>query len=132
MLDAYRKHVEERAQQGLPPLPLDTQQVADLIELLKNPPTGEGKTLVDLFTNRVPPGVDQAAYVKAGFLADVAKGDANCPLINPAQATELLGTMLGGYNIQPLIALLDKEELAPIATKSLSRTLLMFDAYNDV
>ncbi|MDH5259151.1 MAG: bifunctional aconitate hydratase 2/2-methylisocitrate dehydratase, partial [Gammaproteobacteria bacterium] len=132
MLEAYRQHVEERAQQGLPALPLDSEQTAQLIELLKNPPKGEEDTLVELFLHRVPPGVDQAAYVKAGFLADVASGKANSPLIDPAKAIEILGTMLGGYNIQPLISMLDDAKLAPIAVKALSNTLLMFDAYHDV
>ena len=132
MLDAYRQQVEERAQQGIPPLPLNAEQVATLVELLKNPPLGEENLLVDLLIHRVPPGVDPAAYVKAGFLAALAKEQMSCPLITPVQATELLGTMLGGYNIQPLIELLDNEPLAPIAAKGLSQTLLMFDAYHDV
>lgn len=132
MLEAYRQHTQERATQDLPPLPLNAEQVAALVELLKNPPNGEEQTLVDLLTHRVPPGVDQAAYVKASFLADVAHGRVSCDLISPAQATELLGTMLGGYNIQPLIQLLDNQTLAPIAVKALSHTLLMFDAYHDV
>jgi len=132
VLEAYRQHTQERATQDLPPLPLNAEQVAALVELLKNPPNGEEQTLVDLLTHRVPPGVDQAAYVKASFLADVAHGRVSCDLISPAQATELLGTMLGGYNIQPLIQLLDNQTLAPIAVKALSHTLLMFDAYHDV
>ncbi|MCU7810451.1 MAG: aconitate hydratase B, partial [Candidatus Thiodiazotropha sp. (ex Notomyrtea botanica)] len=96
MLEAYRQHVQERATQGIPPLPLNAQQVADLVELLKRPPAGEEDTLLDLLTNRVPPGVDDAAYVKAGFLAAVAKGEAQSPLIDRNKAVELLGTMLGG------------------------------------
>jgi aconitate hydratase 2/2-methylisocitrate dehydratase len=132
MLEQYRTHVTERAAQGLPPLPLDAQQVAALVELLKNPPAGEETTLVDLLTHRVPPGVDEAAYVKAAFLADVAKGACTCPLIDRKHATELLGTMLGGYTIRPLIDLLDDEDMAPIAARALSKTLLMFDAYHDV
>jgi len=132
VLEEYRKHCDERAGDGLPPLPLNAEQVAALVEMLKNPPAGEKETLVELLTHRVPPGVDQAAYVKAGFLADVAKGNTACPLINQERATELLGTMLGGYNIQPLIDLLDDAKLAPIAVKALSHTLLMFDAYHDV
>jgi aconitate hydratase 2/2-methylisocitrate dehydratase len=132
MLEAYRKHVEERAQEGLPPLPLDAEQVAALVELLKAPPAGEEDTLLDLIVNRVPPGVDQAAYVKAGFLSALARGEAKSPLIDGRRATELLGTMLGGYNIESLVALLDDEDLAPIAAKALSRTLLVFDAYHDV
>lgn len=132
MLEAYRKHVEERAAQGVPPLPLDAKQTAGLVALLKNPPTGEEATLLDLLINRVPPGVDQAAYVKAAFLAAVAKGEAQSPLVSRQRAIELLGTMLGGYNIQPLIDCLDDAELAPAAVKALSHTLLMFDAYHDV
>lgn len=132
MLNAYRQQVEERANQGIPPLPLNAEQVATLVELLKNPPAGEEQQLVNLLTHRVPPGVDPAAYVKASFLATVTKGQVTCPVITPVQATELLGTMLGGYNIQPLIELLDNEALAPIAAKGLSQTLLMFDAYHDV
>jgi aconitate hydratase 2 / 2-methylisocitrate dehydratase len=100
--------------------------------VLKNPPAGEGQVLVDLLVHRVPPGVDQAAYVKAGFLADLTQGKATSPLISRERATELLGTMLGGYNIQPLIKLLDDAVLAPLAVKCLSHTLLMFDAYHDV
>ena len=132
MLDAYRKHVEERATENLPPLPLDAEQTAALIELLKKPPVGEEQYLLDLLIHRVPPGVDQAAYVKDGFLADVAKGKATSPLIDAAKATELLGTMLGGYNIHPLIELLANDAVADIAVKALSNTLLMFDAYHDV
>jgi aconitate hydratase 2/2-methylisocitrate dehydratase len=132
VLENYRKHVEERAAEGLPPLPLDAQQTADLVELLKNPPAGETEALLELFIHRVPPGVDQAAYVKAGFLAAVARSEASSPLIDRKRATELLGTMLGGYNIAPLVELLEDEDLAPLAAKALSRTLLIFDAYHDV
>jgi aconitate hydratase 2/2-methylisocitrate dehydratase len=115
MLETYRQHVQERAAANCPPLPLTAQQVAELVELLKNPPAGEEYQLLDLLVNRVPPGVDQAAYVKAAFLADVAKGDASCPLIDRKRAVELLGTMLGGYNITPLIEALNDAELAPLA-----------------
>lgn len=132
MLEAYRKHVEERAAQGIVAKALDADQVAALTELLKNPPAGEEEFLVDLITNRVPAGVDQAAYVKAAFLAAVAKGEAQSPLIDPKKATQLLGTMLGGYNIEPLVELLDNDELAPVAEKALCNTLLMFDAFHDV
>ncbi|WP_114996434.1 bifunctional aconitate hydratase 2/2-methylisocitrate dehydratase [Grimontia hollisae] len=132
MLEAYRKHVEERAAQGIVPKPLDAEQTAALIELLKNPPAGEESTLIDLLENRIPPGVDEAAYVKAGFLAAVAKGEASSPLVTKARAVELLGTMQGGYNIEPLVTLLDDDTLAPIAAKALSHTLLMFDAFYDV
>ena len=132
MLEAYRKHVEERAAQGIPPKPLDEKQAADLVELLKNPPAGEEDFLVELLTYRVPAGVDQAAYVKAGFLADVAKGEATSPLIDKRKATELLGTMLGGYNVQPMIDLLDDEEVGDLVVAGLSKTLLVFDAFHDV
>ena len=132
MLEAYRKHVEERALEGIPPKPLDPEQTSALVELLKNPPAGEEEYLLDLLSNRVPAGVDQAAYVKAGFLDAVAKGEATSPLVSPEKAVELLGTMLGGYNIQPLISALDNEKLAVIVVKALSHTLLMFDAFHDV
>ncbi len=132
MLEAYRKHVEERAAEGVPAKPLDPEQTSALIELLKNPPAGEEEFLVDLLSNRVPAGVDQAAYVKAGFLAAIAKGEASSPLVDKVKAVELLGTMLGGYNIAPLIECLEIEELAPTAVKALSHTLLMFDAFHDV
>ncbi|MBM7072243.1 bifunctional aconitate hydratase 2/2-methylisocitrate dehydratase [Shewanella sp. 202IG2-18] len=132
MLEAYRKHVEERAAQGIVPKPLDAQQVADLVELLKNPPAGEEEFILDLFENRIPPGVDEAAYVKAGFLDALAKGESNSPIISKEHAIKLLGTMQGGYNIEPLIAQLDDNALAPLAVEALSHTLLMFDAYHDV
>ena len=99
MLENYRAHVAERAALGIPPLPLTAKQTAELVELLKNPPAGEEQTLVELITYRVPAGVDDAAKVKAEFLAKVAKGEESCALISRAKATELLGTMLGGYNI---------------------------------
>lgn len=132
VLDEYRKHVAERAAQGIVAKPLDASQMAALVELLKNPPAGEEEFLSDLLINRVPPGVDEAAYVKAGFLAAIAKGEATSPLVTPEKAIELLGTMQGGYNIQPLIEALDNEQLAPIAAKALSNTLLMFDNFYDV
>ena len=132
MLEAYRKHVEERAAEGIPPLPLDAQQVADLVELIKNPPAGEEAYIMDLLVNRVPPGVDQAAYVKAAFLTDVAEGKLSVSLIDRSKATFLLGTMLGGYNIEPLIKLLDYPETAEEAVKALSNTLLIYDALHDV
>ncbi len=132
MLEEYRKHVAERAAQGIVPKPLDAIQVAGLVELLKTPPVGEDAFLIDLLVNRVPPGVDEAAYVKAGFLAAIVKGEASSPLITPEKATELLGTMQGGYNIHPLIEALDNATLAPIAAKALSHTLLMFDNFYDV
>ena len=115
MLEEYRNHVAERSAENLPPLPLDAEQTAALVELLKNPTAGEEETLVELFVHRVPPGVDDAAYVKAAFLADIAKGTASSPLIDRARATELLGTMAGGYNVAPLVELLDDSELAETA-----------------
>ncbi len=132
MLEAYRKHVEERAAQGVPPLPLNATQVNELVTLLKEPPAGEEEALLDLLTDRVPPGVDEAAYVKASFLAAVANGEASSPLVDKRRAVELLGTMLGGYNIQPLIDLMDDAELGELAAEQLKNTLLMFDAFHDV
>ncbi len=132
MLEAYRKHVEERAAEGIVPKPLNAEQVAELIELLKTPPAGEEDFLVDLISTRVPPGVDEAAYVKAGFLSAIAKGEASSPLIDKALAVKLLGTMLGGYNIATLVDLLDDTELAAAAGNELCHTLLMFDAFHDV
>ena len=132
MLETYRLHVAERAALGLPPLPLTAEQVAALVELLKNPPEGEDDVLVALISDQVPPGVDPAAYVKAAFLADVAHGKTACALIDRKRATFLLGTMLGGYNVQPLIALLDDEAVAEEAVAALSGTLLIYDAFRDV
>lgn len=132
MLEAYRKHVAERVELGVVPKPLDVEQVNGLVELLASPPAGEEEFLLDLLKNRVPAGVDQAAYVKAGFLAAIAKGETSSPIVDPELATELLGTMLGGYNIGPLVELLDNAALAPIAARGLSYTLLMFDAFHDV
>ena len=132
MLEAYRQDAAERATAGLVPKPLNASQVAELVELLKAPPSGEAEFLLDLLTNRVPAGVDQAAYVKAGFLTAIAKGEAQSPVLSQEKGTELLGTLLGGYNIEPLIELLDRTELAPVAARGLSNTLLMFDAFHDV
>ncbi|UAX00033.1 bifunctional aconitate hydratase 2/2-methylisocitrate dehydratase [Halopseudomonas nanhaiensis] len=132
MLEAYRKHVAERAAQGIVPQPLNAEQTAGLVDLLKNPPAGEEEFLLDLLTNRVPPGVDEAAYVKAGFLSAVAKGEATSPLLTKQRAVELLGTMQGGYNIATMVELLDDQELAPFAAVELKHTLLMFDAFHDV
>ena len=141
MLEAYRQHVAERAALGIPPLPLTKQQTEALIDLLLNPPKGEEATLVDLLTYRVPAGVDEAAKVKATFLAKVAAGtqgaglsdqSAACSLISRKKATELLGTMLGGYNVKPLIDLLDDAEVGATAATALKSTLLMFDAFHDV
>ena len=132
MLQDYRNHVAERAAEGIVPKALNAEQTAALVELVKNPPAGEDDFLIDLLTNRVPAGVDDAAYVKAGFLAAVSKGEATSPILSPEKATELLGTMLGGYNIQPMIDLLDNPALSTTAAKGLSHTLLMFDAFHDV
>lgn len=132
MLEAYRQHVAERSELGIVPKPLTAAQVNELVELLKAPPAGEGEFLLDLISNRVPAGVDDAAYVKAAFLTAIAKGVDSSPLITPVDATRLLGTMLGGYNIEPLIDLLDNAETADAAAAALSRTLLMFDAFHDV
>jgi aconitate hydratase 2/2-methylisocitrate dehydratase len=132
MLKAYRDHVAERAAQGIPPLPLSAQQTGELIELLKNPPKGEDATLLELITHRVPAGVDDAAKVKASYLAAVAFGKEKTPLITRETATQLLGTMLGGYNISPLIDLLDDATVGVIAAEGLKKTLLMFDQFHDV
>ncbi len=129
MLVAYRQHVAERAKEGVPPLPLNAAQTADLVKLLQNPPTGEEAFLVDLLANQVPPGVDDASKVKAEFLAQVAKGTAKTPLISRQEATRLLGTMIGGYNVGPLIDLLDDATLADEAVASLSNTLMIYDAF---
>lgn len=132
MLETYRKHVAERAAEGVVPKPLDAEQTAAVCELIKQPPAGEEAFIIDLLENRIPAGVDEAAYIKAGFLAAIAKGETASPILTSEHATELLGTMLGGYNIAPLIDLLDNAELAPIAVKALSHTLLVFDAFHDV
>ena len=132
MLEAYRKHVAERAAEGVPPKPLNAEQVAGLVELLKTPPVGEESFLMDLIADRVPPGVDEAAYVKAGFLSAIVKGEDSSPLISKDAAVQLLGNMHGGYNIETLVALLDDEELAELAAEELKHTLLMFDAFHDV
>ena len=132
MLQAYRQHVAERAALGIPPLALSAQQTAELIDLIKNPPAGEDAFLLDLLTHRVPPGVDDAAKVKASYLAAVAHGTEKCALLSPEKATELLGTMLGGYNISPLVDLLDDAAVAAEAAEGLKKTLLMFDQFHDV
>ncbi|HWU85003.1 MAG TPA: bifunctional aconitate hydratase 2/2-methylisocitrate dehydratase, partial [Rhodocyclaceae bacterium] len=132
MLEAYRQHVAERAALGIPPLPLSKQQTAALIELLKSPAGNDGAELVELITHRVPAGVDDAAELKAKFLAAVAKGEEKNVLISRKLATELLGTMLGGYNVKPLIDLLDDAEVGDVAAKALKHTLLMFDYFHDV
>ena len=132
MLEAYRHHVAERAALGIPPLPLNAKQVAELIELIKSPPADEGDFLVDLITHRVPAGVDNAAKVKASYLAAVAHGMEKTPLLSREKATQLLGTMLGGYNISPMVDLLDDAVVGVIAATGLKKTLLMFDQFHDV
>ena len=132
MLESYRAHVAERAALGIPPLPLSAKQTAELVELLKNPPPGEEQALVDLMTYRVPAGVDEAAKIKAEFLARVSKGEEACALISRAMATELLGTMLGGYNVKPLIDVLGDPEVGAVAAQGLKTTLLVFDYFHDV
>ncbi|MCE2877935.1 MAG: aconitate hydratase B, partial [Comamonadaceae bacterium] len=131
-LQTYRAHVAERTALGIPPLPLSAKQVAEVIELLKSPPKGQESFLLDLITHRVPPGVDDAAKVKASFLAAVAHGDIEVALISKSKATEILGTMVGGYNVKPLIDLLDDKDVAAVAAEGLKKTLLMFDAFHDV
>tara|TARA_R110001592_G_scaffold356455_4_gene658390 strand:+ start:18817 stop:21435 length:2619 start_codon:yes stop_codon:yes gene_type:complete len=132
VLEDYRQHVAERAAEGIPPKPLSPEWTAALIELLKNPPAGEKEFLLDLIANRVPPGVDEAAYVKAGFLSALVKGEASSPLIDRSAAVTLLGNMHGGYNVATLVELLDDAELAEQAAKELKGTLLVFDAFHDV
>ncbi|MGB3519304.1 MAG: bifunctional aconitate hydratase 2/2-methylisocitrate dehydratase [Elainellaceae cyanobacterium] len=134
MLEQYRQHVAERAALGIPPLPLTAEQTADLCELLKNPPTGEEDTLLALLRDRIPPGVDQASYVKASFLTAIAKGEVTSPLLPPHDAVVLLGTMMGGYSVQALIEVikLDDAALAQTAAEALSKTLLVYDAFHDV
>ena len=132
MLEAYRAHVEERQLQGIPPKPLGPEWTAGLVDLLKNPPKGEEKFLLDLIANRVPPGVDEAAYVKAGFLSAIVNGDVSSPLIDRSAAVTLLGNMHGGYNVATLVSLLDDTELSSQAAKELKSTLLVFDAFHDV
>ena len=132
MLEDYQKHVAERAAQSIPPKPLNPEQVSGLIELLKNPPAGEEAFLVELLAERVPPGVDEAAYVKAGFLSAIAKGQETCGLISKEAAVQLLGNMHGGYNITTLVELLDDQDLVELAAEELKHTLLMFDAFHDV
>lgn len=134
MLESYRQDVAERAALGIPPLPLSAQQTSQLCELLKNPPAGEEETLIELLRDRIPPGVDEAAYVKAGFLTAIAKGEVTSPLVSPQWATHLLGTMMGGYNVQSLIDLLKSSNpsMAATAATALSKTMLVFDAFHDV
>ncbi|MCZ2102986.1 MAG: bifunctional aconitate hydratase 2/2-methylisocitrate dehydratase [Comamonadaceae bacterium] len=132
MLQAYREHAAQRAALGIPPLALSAQQVSELVELIKNPPAGEAEFLMELLVHRVPPGVDDASKVKASFLAAVAHGEITVGLISRQRATELLGTMVGGYNVHPLVDLLDDAEVGATAAAALKHTLLMFDYFNDV
>ena len=132
MLNAYREHVAEREKLGIPPLPLNAEQVGALTELLMDPPEDEEEFLMELLWNRVPPGVDKAAYVKAAFLSSITRGQVVCPLIDPLMAVDILGTMLGGYNVGTLVELLDDEALAAAAAKELKSTLLIFDAFHDI
>ncbi len=134
MLDSYRNHVAERSLLGIPPLPLSAEQASGLCELLKNPPAGEEEALLTMLVDRIPPGVDQAAYVKAGFLTAIAKGEIHSPLVSAHYAVELLGTMMGGYNVHSLIDLLQvaDTEIAGAARRSLSKILLVYDAFHDV
>ncbi|UAJ71959.1 bifunctional aconitate hydratase 2/2-methylisocitrate dehydratase [Synechocystis sp. PCC 7339] len=134
MLQDYRRHATDRQKLGIPPLPLTAEQTTELCELLKNPPEAEKEELLMLLQDRVPPGVDEAAYVKAGFLTAIAKGEVTCPLISSQGAVDLLGTMIGGYNVQSLIELLKSKDtsIASAAATALSKTLLVFDAFNDV
>ena len=131
MLQDYKKHCEEREKQAIPPLPLSAQQTSDLVELLKAEHE-ESELLMGLLKERIPAGVDQAAYVKAGFLADITTGETSSPYISKKDAVIILGTMLGGYNIQPLIKCLENDELGEVAANALSKTLLIFDAFNEV
>ena len=131
MLDDYKKHVDERAELNIPPLPLDADQTSELVSLLKEK-NNDPDYLLNLLKDRVPAGVDQAAYVKAAFLADITTGNASSPYISKIDAVEILGTMLGGYNVEPLIRCLEIEELAETASHVLGRTLLIFDAFNEI
>jgi len=132
VLEAYRKHAAERAAEGIPAKPLSAEQVASLVELLKAPPKGEETFLLELLSERVPPGVDEAAYVKAGFLSAIVKGEATSPLISKDAAIQLLGNMHGGYNIVTLVDALDDADIAELAAEELKHTLLMFDRFHDV
>ncbi len=132
IIDQYRAHVQERAQQNIPPLPLNEHQTAEVIQLLESAPADQSEDLLQLLLQRVPPGVDKAAMVKVSFLTAVARGEIACSKITPIYATEILGTMLGGYNVQSLIELLDHPEVADMAATSLEHTLVIFDSFHDV
>ncbi|HIJ84275.1 MAG TPA: aconitate hydratase B, partial [Magnetococcales bacterium] len=129
MLEAYRQHVTEREKQGIPPLPLSVEQTLALTQMLLSPPSGEGAFLKNLLANQVPPGVDDASRVKAEFLAKIAKGEAICPLMDRKEAVVLLGTMIGGFNVIPLIDLLDDSSMAGDAVAALSNTLMIYDSF---
>ncbi|WP_024787291.1 MULTISPECIES: bifunctional aconitate hydratase 2/2-methylisocitrate dehydratase [unclassified Lebetimonas] len=133
-IEEYKKHTEERAKLGIPPLPLTAKQTAELVELLKMVPIPEEEYLMDLFLNHINPGVDEAAYVKAAFLNDIIQGKTSSPAISPKRAVEILGTMLGGYNVKPLIDALSHkdEEIAQEAANQLKNILLVYDAFHDV
>ena len=131
MLNEYKAHVDERAVQNIPPLPLDADQTAQLADLLKSEHE-ESELLLHLLKERVPAGVDQSAYVKAAFLADITTGETSSPYITKSDAVHILGTMLGGYNIQPLIECLKIDELGDEAAEALGKTLLIFDAFNEI
>lgn len=134
MLSAYRQAALEREAQGVPPLPLTAEQAQALTELLQAPPAGEEGVLLHLLSERIPPGVDEAAYLKATWLSAVAQGTSTSPLVSPLEAVRLLATMIGGYNVSALIALLSHGDpaIASAAATGLSRTLLVYDAFHDV
>ena len=132
MLVEYREHVNKRKSQNIPPKPLNADQTSDLVKLLKNPPKGEENFLLDLISNRVPPGVDEAAYVKASFLSAIATAKDHSPIISRELSVKLLGQMLGGYNVATLVELLDDEDMQECAAEQLKSTILVFDAFHDV
>ncbi|MBF0422920.1 MAG: bifunctional aconitate hydratase 2/2-methylisocitrate dehydratase [Magnetococcales bacterium] len=132
MLESYRNHVGERKKLGIPPLPLSMEQTEAVTRMLLSPPSGEALFLKELLVNQIPPGVDEASRVKAEFLTRLAKGEATCPVIDRQEAVHLLGTMIGGFNVQPLIDLLEDAELAPHAVAALSNTLMIYDAFDRV
>ncbi len=132
MIEAYLAHEKERAKQGIPALPLTPEQTADLCKLLVKPPKGKEKFLLDLITNRVSPGVDPAAKVKAEFLAEIVSGKKKSPLIDAVAAIRLLGTMIGGYNVAPLVGALKDKKLADEAACALSGITLVYDAFDEV
>ena len=132
MLVEYREHVNKRKSQNIPPKPLNADQTSGLVKLLKNPPKGEENFLLDLISNRVPPGVDEAAYVKASFLSAIATGKDHSPIISRELSVKLLGQMLGGYNVATLVELLDDEDMQECAAEQLKSTILVFDAFHDV